>query len=231
MSDLLAAAGSALWLGILTSISPCPLASNVAAVSYISKHAGSSRRVWMAGALYCLGRALTYLAVGSVVVASVLSLPSVSMFLQREMNRILGPLLVLIGLLTLGWLRLPGITMPGTRAWQERAARSGPLGAGLLGILFALSFCPVSAGLFFGSLLPLTAASDSPVLLPLVYGVGTGLPVAVLALLIAGGARALSRGFNAITRFERFARPATGVVFICAGIYLVLTHWFHLSLV
>lgn len=230
MNELVTAAATALWLGILTSISPCPLASNVAAVSYISRHVGSPRRVWLAGALYSAGRALTYVGVGLVVVTSLLSLPSVSLFLQREMNRVLGPLLILVGLFTLGWLRLPGFSLAGMRSLEGTAARAGIYGAGLLGILFALSFCPVSAGLFFGSLLPLAVASKSRVLLPVLYGIGTGLPVAVLALFLSGGTHALSRGFAAMQRVERFARPISGVVFILAGLYLVLAHWLNISL-
>jgi cytochrome c-type biogenesis protein len=227
VSELAVAAGSALWLGILTSISPCPLASNIAAVSYVARHVGAPRRVWLSGALYCVGRAVTYVVIGFLAVTSVLSVPPVAMFLQREMNRILGPLLLLIGLFTLGWLRLPGLSLPGGGSWESRAARSGTYGAGLLGILFALSFCPISAGLFFGSLLPLAMASHSPVLLPLVYGLGTGLPVAILALFVAGGAHALGRAFHAVTRFERIARPVTGIAFLAAGVYLVLMYWFH----
>lgn len=230
MSELIAAAAAALWLGILTSISPCPLASNIAAVSYISKHIESPRRVWIAGALYSLGRSLTYVVIGLVVVTSILSLPSVSLFLQREMNRVLGPLLILVGILTLGWLRLPGFSLTGRRSLEWAAARAGIYGAGLLGILFALSFCPVSAGLFFGSLLPLAMASKSRVLLPVLYGIGTGLPVAVLALFISGGTHALSRGFGTMQRVERFARPVSGLVFILAGMYLVLAHWLNISL-
>ncbi len=225
MTELLAAAGTALWLGILTSISPCPLASNIAAVSYLSNHVASPRRVWVAGALYTLGRALTYVLVGVIVVSSILSVPSVSMFLQRELNRALGPVLILVGVFTLGWIHLPGFTIVRGPGWERRVARFGPYGAGLLGILFALSFCPMSAGLFFGSLLPLAMASHSRVLLPLLYGLGTGLPVAALALFISGGTRALSRGAEAVARAERVARPVSGVVFVLAGAYLVLAHW------
>jgi len=230
MTGLFAAAGSALWLGILTSISPCPLASNIAAVSYISRQPGSPRRVWIAGALYSLGRALAYVGIGFIVVSSLLSVPALSMFLQKEMNRILGPLLLAIGIFTMGWLRLPAISLVNTPAWDKRMAQAGIGSAGLLGILFALSFCPVSAGLYFGSLLPLAMASDSRFLLPLLYGIGTALPVMILALLICSGTLALSRGFETLTRIERIARPATGLVFIIAGIYLVLTHWLNLSI-
>lgn len=225
MSEWLAAAASALWLGILTSISPCPLASNVAAVSAIARHVDSPGRVWASGALYSLGRAATYVAVGFIVVSSVLSAPAVSMFLQREMNRVLGPLLIVVGLFLVLRLRLPGIPVFAGHDWLARTGRKGPWGAALLGVVFALSFCPVSAGLFFGSLLPLAVASRSPFLLPLLYGIGTGLPVVAAAIFLAGGTRALARGFEAMTRVERLARPVSGAVFILAGVYLTATHW------
>jgi len=222
--DVLAGVGSALWLGVLTSISPCPLASNVAAVSYLGRQAANPRRVLLAGLVYSAGRALTYVLVGALVVTSILSVPSVSFFLQQRMNQILGPVLVLIGAGILGWIpfRLPSTGF--TDALRERVVGRGLLGAGVLGILFALSFCPVSAGLFFGGLLPLAISSHSRIVLPAVYGIGTGLPVMVFAFLIALGARGVARAFRVLTGFERVARILTGVIFLGAGLYLILTH-------
>jgi hypothetical protein len=224
MTEMLAGLASALWLGILTSISPCPLASNVAAVSYVGRHAANPRRVLLAGLAYSAGRALTYVLVGSLVVASVLSVPGVSFFLQERMNQILGPLLVLIGAGILGWIpvRLPRTGF--SDRIRERVAGRGLLGPGGLGILFALSFCPVSAGLFFGGLIPLALSANSRVVLPALYGIGTGLPVVVFAVLIALGAGGIAKAFNALTGFERVARVATGVIFLGAGTYLTLTH-------
>lgn len=230
MNDMYAGLASALWLGILTSISPCPLASNVAAVSYVGRNAQNPRRVLLAGLVYSAGRALTYVLVGTLVVASILSVPSVSFFLQQRMNQILGPLLILIGIGILGWIpvRLPSTAFgDGIR---ERVASRGLLGAGGLGFLFALSFCPVSAGLFFGGLIPLAMSANSRVLLPAVYGFGTGLPVVVFAVLIALGARGVAKAFHALTGFERMARVATGVIFIGAGAYLILTHLLGVSI-
>jgi len=229
VSELLAAVASALWLGILTSISPCPLASNVAAVSYVGRDIENPARVLLAGLVYSLGRALTYVLVGALVVTSVLSVPSVSFFLQQRMNQILGPLLILIGIGMLGWipLRLPSTGF--SQSIRERAAGRGILGAGALGILFALSFCPVSAGLFFGALIPLAVSADSRVAVPAVYGVGTGLPVLVFAVLLTVGAQWVGRAFHVLTKIERAARPVTGAVFILAGAYLVATHIFGLS--
>jgi len=230
MTSLLVGIGTAIWLGILTSISPCPLASNVVAISFVGRSVGSPRRVVLAGLLYSIGRSLTYVLVGALVVSSVLSIPSVSFFLQERMNQILGPLLILIGIGIMGWLRLPLPTWNVSQAIQQRTARSGLAGAGLLGVLFALSFCPVSAGLFFGALIPLAVNSNSRVLLPAVYGIGTGLPVVVFAVLLAMGAQWIGRAFSALTKVEKAARPVTGAVFILAGLYLTVIHIFGVNL-
>jgi cytochrome c biogenesis protein CcdA len=223
----LAALGTAAWLGVLTSISPCPLASNVAAISYVGRNVRSPARVLLSGVLYSLGRSLAYVLVGALVVSSVLSVPRVSFFLQQRMNQVLGPLLLLIGFGIMGWLRPSWPSWNWTPRVQQRVqkvARSGAAGAGLLGILFALSFCPVSAGLFFGALIPLAAGTDSRVLLPAVYGLGTGLPVAIFAVLLALGARGIGRAFDVLTRIERAGRPITAGVFFLTGLYLTATH-------
>jgi len=224
MTEILAGVVSALWLGILTSISPCPLASNIAAVSYVGRRVGAPHRVLLAGVAYSLGRALTYVLVGWLVVTSILSVPGVSFFLQQRMNQVLGPVLIAAGLIMLGWLRLPGVNGHGSGALEQRLAGAGIPGAAGLGAIFALSFCPVSAGLFFGGLLPLATASHSKLLLPASYGIGTGLPVVVLAALLALGVGSIGRAFDALMRFERVAMRVTGSVFVLAGTYLVLTH-------
>jgi cytochrome c-type biogenesis protein len=224
MTETLAAIGTAVWLGILTSISPCPLASNVAAISFVGRHVASPRRVVLSGVAYTLGRALTYVLVAVLVVSSVLSIPSVSLFLQERMNQLLGPLLIVIGVIMLGWVRLPAPTWARGQAFRERAGRGGIGGAGLLGVLFALSFCPVSAGLFFGGLIPLAIGANSRVMLPAVYGVGTGLPVVLFAVLIVLGTSWVGRAFRVMTAIDRAARPVTGAVFVLAGLYVTATH-------
>ncbi len=224
MIEQFAGVASALWLGVLTSISPCPLASNVAAVSYVARRIDAPGRVMLAGLLYALGRAVTYVTIAAIVVASLLSVPSISFFLQRRMNQFLGPLLILVGLLMLGWIRLPWGAGRGPGALEERLGRAGVRGAFALGVLFALSFCPISAGLFFGGLLPLATGAGSRLLLPAVYGLGTGLPVLILALILAYGAHRISRAFNSLARFERLASRLTAGVFVVAGVYLILAH-------
>jgi cytochrome c biogenesis protein CcdA len=231
VNELFAASLTAFWLGILAAISPCPLATNIAAISYIGKDLGSGGRVLASGALYALGRVAAYVLVAVLVVSSVLSIPSVASFLQGGMNRILGPLLIVIGAFVLGWIRLPKLDW-GRRgeALQQRAARGGFVGAGLLGMLFALSFCPVSAGLFFGSLIPLSVSSGSRIVVPALFGVGTGLPVVGFAILLGLGVRQLGQVFQALTRVERWARVSTGAVFILVGVYFVATRIVGLNL-
>jgi len=216
------AVASALWLGILTSISPCPLATNIAAVSYVGRRVGSPRAVLLSGGLYTLGRAVAYLVLGAVAVWGLMSMVSMSGFLQGTFHRVLGPLLIAIGLMLLGVfeIALPAVGV-GDRL-QRRVDRAGVWGAGLLGIVFALSFCPLSAGLFFGSLVPLAVDQGSPLLLPLVYGIGTALPVAGFAVLLAAGAGWLGTALDRVQLFERWARRVTAVVFIGVGVYETL---------
>jgi cytochrome c biogenesis protein CcdA len=224
MNEWFVAAGMAIWLGILTSISPCPLATNIAAVSYISRRVEKTRLAVASGLLYAAGRTLTYLVLGVVLSASLLAMADVSHFLQKYMTMLMGPLLVVVGMFLLELLTLPTIgsgTSWGQRL-QGRADRLGVWGAGLLGIVFALSFCPTSAALFFGSLLPLALRSESPVLLPSLYGIGTALPVLAFGLVIALGAKGLGSAFKRVSAFELWARRITGVLFILVGIWLTM---------
>jgi len=229
MESLLAGMASALWLGVLTSISPCPLATNVAAISFVGKRVGSTGQVLLAGLLYTLGRMLTYLALGTLVVAGLFSIPGLSNFLQKYLNQILGPVLILAGMVLLDLLapNLPALEA-GPKV-QRRVERAGFWGAGLLGILFALSFCPVSAALFFGSLIPLALRQQSSLLLPALFGLGTGIPVIAFAIVLAFSARSVGRLLDRLTQFEKYARPLTGGVFILAGIYYCLIYIFGLD--
>jgi cytochrome c biogenesis protein CcdA len=228
MGSLWLAAGSALWLGILTSISPCPLATNIAAVSYVGRRLGSARAILLSGALYTAGRTIAYTALGAAAVWSLMSMVAVSGFLQGTFHRLLGPLLIALGLLLLGVIKL---SLPGgglSERLRRRVDRAGVWGAGLLGIVFALAFCPVSAGLFFGGLIPLAADCGSPLVLPVLYGVGTALPVAVAAVVIAAGAGWIDRALGKVRVFERWARVVTAIVFIGVGLYETLRSTFFL---
>ncbi|HEX9186907.1 MAG TPA: aromatic aminobenezylarsenical efflux permease ArsG family transporter, partial [Vicinamibacteria bacterium] len=214
-----AVSASAFWLGLLTSVSPCPLAANIAAMSYIGREVGSRRRTLVGGLLYTLGRTLAYAALAAILVGGLLSVPEVALFLQAHLNRALGPLLVATGLVLLEWVRLPGF---GSRAYDQAGRRlldAGLLGAFPLGAVLALAFCPVSAGLFFGGLIPLALEQRSSLWLPALYGLGTGLPVVVFAVLVSAGLAFAGAAFNRLQAVERGARRATALVVIAVGLY------------
>ena len=225
------AIGSALWLGILTSISPCPLASNIAAISFISRRVGQTKHVLLSGLLYTAGRTITYLVLAVIILAGLLATGDVARFFQRYLNQMLGPVLILVGMILLQMLGTTISLNFAGQGVQQRAAKGGAWWSFLLGILFALSFCPVSAGLFFGALIALSAANESRVILPSLFGVGTALPVAVFAFLIAFGSQYVGRAFNRLTQIERWVRTITGVVFILAGVYYCLTYIYGLPIV
>jgi cytochrome c-type biogenesis protein len=215
---------SALWLGILTAISPCPLATNIAAISFIGRKAGQKNHVIGSGLLYSAGRTIAYVLLGVVITAGMLGSAEVSRFLQKYMNEALGPILIILGLALLGWIGSGASLHIGAEKLQQKAQKGGLLWAVPIGFLFALSFCPVSAGLFFGGLLPLALKHESSIMLPVVYGIGTSLPVVIFAFLMAFGSAYVGKAFNRLTHIEIWIRRLAGAAFILAGLYYCLTH-------
>ncbi|MBD3169467.1 MAG: sulfite exporter TauE/SafE family protein [candidate division Zixibacteria bacterium] len=221
---------SALWLGILTSISPCPLATNVAAISFIGKQLDKPRYVLLSGVLYMFGRVFAYTSLGVLLVAGATSIFDTANFLQGYFNIILGPILIFVGIILMGWINTGTFGITGNEKIQKKAQSLGLWGAGFLGIIFAMSFCPVSAALFFGSLIPLAAKSDSSLGMPSVYGIGTGLPVIIFAFILAFGARWVGDIFNRLKAFEIWARRITALIFIGVGIYYALIYIFKIHI-
>ena len=216
---------SALWLGILTSISPCPLATNIAAVSFLSKKVNHPKLVLQSSIAYTVGRMLTYAVLGAVIITSLASVPATANFLQKYMNKIIGPVLLSVGLFLLDIIKFNIPSFSVSQGKQTALAESGIKGSFMLGAIFALSFCPIAAALFFGSLIPLALKSTYGIILPFFYGVGTGIPVVVFALGIAMGVTSFSKWFHKATTFELYTRKITGIVFILISVYFI---WYHI---
>jgi cytochrome c biogenesis protein CcdA len=228
MSSFTIGMGMALWFGILTSISPCPLATNIAAITYIGRRVDRVGYVLSSGLLYMCGRMITYVVLGASLVSSAQSIPIVANFLQKYMNILLGPVLIIIGIILLDIIKITagGIGSFG-EALQVRAQKTGIWGAGLLGIVFALSFCPVSAALFFGSLFSLAMSHGSRIIMPSVYGIGSAVPVLGFAFLLALSTQLVGKAYHKIATFELWARKITAIVFILTGIYYCLRYLLH----
>ena len=224
MIEIMLTLGSSLWLGILTSISPCPLATNIAAVSFLSKKINHPKAVLVSGITYTVGRMIAYAVLGIIIIVSLVSVPFIANFLQKYMSKILGPILIIAGLFLLDIIRLNFSGLSISRQKQESLAEVGLRGSFALGFLFALAFCPISAALFFGSLIPLSLNNSYGVLLPCIYGIGTGLPVLIFSLAIAFGISTLSHWFNKMAMLEKYTRKITGIVFILVGLYFIWAH-------
>jgi sulfite exporter TauE/SafE len=226
--DLLPALFAALGLGIWTAVQPCPMATHVAAISYLSRRVDRPRWVLLAGLLYALGRTLAYVLLAVLLVEG-LQASRVSMFLQARVSQFLGPVLVVLGMLLLnligGSWSGPGVS----EKMQKRVDALGIWAALPLGALLALAFCPISAVCFFGSLLALATANDSRVILPSIYGLGTALPVLVFATLIALSAQAVGRTFHVMTQTVWWVQRIAGVVCLVIGIHFSLKYIFDVS--
>jgi len=219
---------SAIWLGILTSVSPCPLASNIAAVSFISRKVTQRNTVLLSGILYTIGRSLTYVILGVLIVKTLVDVPMLSDFLQRYVNKILGIVLILVGMVLLDLLRIPIYLPSVSENIAKKLIDKGVLGSLPLGILFALAFCPVSAALFFGGLVPIAVKAQSGFGLPLIYGIGTALPVLLFAFLVATGTGYINNLYHRITRIEFYTKKVTGIIFILVGVYYALAYIFEI---
>lgn len=213
---------SAFVLGLMTAISPCPLATNITATAFISKNISSKRKVFLSGLLYSLGRGFSYTAIGVILYFGA-SKFHIAKFFNQNGEKYLGPLLIVIGLIMLNIIRLNFL---GKSNFQERLSEKfkdkGLLGSFLIGVVFALAFCPYSGALFFGMLIPITISSAEGLYLPIVFAFGTGLPVILFTYLLAFTASKVGLFYNRITKVEKVMRTVAGVVFILTGLYYVL---------
>ncbi len=238
---------AAFYLGLLTSISPCPLATNIAAISYIGRKVEDSRLVINAGLLYTLGRCLLYLALAALLATTAMSIPAVSIFLQKYMHLVLGPIFLLLGMFLVGLITITSGGAMMSEGMQKRVDAMGIWGALPLGILFAVSFCPTSAAWFFGLLalvmgseagaitgvlakvgiaLPEASLPGGVVILPLIYGIGTAVPVLLVAFLLAYSAKSVGKTYNILSKVEWWARMTTGWIFVLIGVWFSLKYVF-----
>jgi cytochrome c-type biogenesis protein len=212
---------SAFILGLMTAISPCPLATNITATAFISKNISSKRKVFLSGLLYSLGRGFSYTAIGLILYFGA-SKFHIARFFNQNGEKYLGPLLILIGLIMLNIIKLNFL---GKLNFQEKLSvkfkDKGMLGSFLIGVVFALAFCPYSGALFFGMLVPMTITSADGLYLPIIFAFGTGLPVILFTYLLAFTAGKVGVFYNRITKIEKVIRTVAGVVFIITGLYYV----------
>lgn len=212
---------SALVLGLMTAISPCPLATNITATAYISKNITDKKKVFLSGVVYSLGRAFSYTIIGLILYFGA-SKFHIARFFNQNGEKYLGPLLIIIGLIMLNIIKLNFL---GKSNFQEKLSEKfknkGLLGSFLIGAVFALAFCPYSGALYFGILIPMTISSADGLYLPIVFAFGTGLPVMLFTYLLAFAAGEIGVYYNKITKIEKMMRTIAGVVFILTGLYYV----------
>lgn len=213
---------SAFILGLMTAISPCPLATNITAIGYIGKDISNKKRVFVNGVIYTIGRGVSYFLIGFVFYLGAGQF-EISSFLQNWGERLLGPLLIIIGVFMMGWIKLNIPSLGKINEKRGEQARNNYWASFLLGILFALAFCPYSGVLFFGLLIPMTISSASGLYLPLIFAIATGLPVIIIAWLLAFSLNKLGGFYERLKTFEFWFRRMVASLFIIIGIYYIIT--------
>ena len=212
---------TAFLLGLLTAISPCPLATNITAIGFISKDIGNRNKIFLGGLLYTLGRVVAYTVLG-IILISILKEGSSMFSLQKGISKygeiLVAPVLIFVGVFMLfgDRLNLPKFGFSGTGKAEKL---KGNLGSLLLGVLFALAFCPTSGLFYFGMLIPMSAAEPGGYLLPIVYAVATGLPVILVAWILAYSVAGIGKFYNRIQVFQKWFNRVVAVLFIAVGIY------------
>jgi len=213
---------SAFTLGLMTAISPCPLATNITATAFISKNMSDKKLVFLSGIIYSLGRAFSYTIIGVVLFFGA-SQFHIGRFFSQNGEKYLGPLLIIMGLFMLDVIKLNFLGKANfTKSLSEKFKDKGLLGSFLIGAIFALAFCPYSGALYFGMLIPMTITSADGLYLPVVFAFGTGLPVILFTYLLAFTASSIGVFYNKITKIEKVMRLIAGIVFILTGLYYVL---------
>ncbi len=216
---------SALVLGFMTAISPCPLATNITAIGFISKDIGNRHRVFINGLLYTLGRAVSYTSIALIIYLGADQF-QFSGFFQRYGEKFLGPLLIVIGLFMLDIFRINFPSLGKLSSRMENKKRWSYMDAILLGIVFALAFCPYSGVLYFGMLVPMTVSSASGLYLPLLFALATGIPVIVFAWFLAYTISGIGNVYSKVKTFEKWFRRAVAILFVLAGIYYIVRVYF-----
>jgi len=211
---------SAFILGIMTAISPCPLATNITAIGFISKDIENKKRIFFNGIWYTLGRAFTYTLLGVILYFGA-SKFQVAKFFQSNGEKFLGPLLIVVGILMFDFIKIkfPGFSKLSEKV--ENKSKNNWWSAFLLGTVFALAFCPYSGVLYFGMLIPMTVSSVSGLYLPFVFALATGLPVIIVAYLLAFSLSSLGGFYNKVKIFEKWFRRIIASIFIIVGLYYI----------
>ena len=214
---------AAFFIGLLMTFSPCPLATNITAIAFISKKIGDSRHTLLVGTLYSIGRMAAYICLTALIVYAGLNIQEISFFLQEYGEKLIGPFLVIMGVLMLEIVDLP---LPGGRGWLQKIetylADRGYIGGFLLGVVFALALCPFSAVLFFGMLIPIALKTGDALLVPAVFAIATALPVIVISIVLVQGVNRVSGMMSVVQKMETWVKRAVAAVFIVIGLYYIV---------
>lgn len=213
---------AAFFIGMMMSISPCPLATNITAIAYSSRDINNRKKTLLSGLFYTIGRMLTYMTITIMIMYAGMSSQAIALPLQKYGNLFLGPALIFFALVMMDVMKF-NIKLNGLSGLNEKLAGKGYIGNFIMGATFSLAFCPFSAVLFFGMLIPLVLKFSDGVLIPAVFAFSTGLPVIIFSLILTYSASRIGKVFNKVQLFEKLMRRFVSIVLLILGIYYTIS--------
>ncbi|MBR5375120.1 MAG: sulfite exporter TauE/SafE family protein [Paludibacteraceae bacterium] len=224
--------GGNLWIssiiwGIIVAVCPCTMAANITAITAMSRDKREKRDVFARGIAYAFGRAAAYIALGILLVTFAQGLRIGESF-QHLFGLFLGPILVLIGILMLDIIHIHGLADKCMVVFNRMVKQFGFWKSFLLGIMLAFAFCPYSATIYFGVVIPSSLSAENGYIVPIFFAIGATIPVLSLAWIFAYSMDTAKKKLDKFQQYELWFRRILAILFIISGILFILEYYFEL---
>ena len=219
---------TAFILGILTAVSPCPMATNITAIGYISKDIENKHSVFKNGIYYTFGRIIVYTLLGFIIIPLLregTNIYGIQKFISKYGELFIGPSLIIIGVFMLisSNLNIPKLGFSFNNS--EKIKNKGGFGSLFLGIMFSLAFCPTSGIIYFGMLMPMSASESGGYILPVIFAIATGVPVLIIAWILSYSISRIGSFYQKVSLFQKWLNLIIALLFIIIGIYYLITSY------
>lgn len=212
----------AIVLGLIGALAPCQLTTNISAITIYGTSSLQTKMKWTEVLFFIFGKVIAFSVLGLLFWLIGNDFKSNSTIFFSGFRKLIGPMIIFIGLFLLGFLKLHFINK--LTEWVPVKARNGKWGSLWMGITFSIAFCPTMFILFFITLMPIAIASPTGILLPPLFGIATSIPLLIILLMVSfleldGSFLKKSRKAGAMIQ------KGAGAALVVLGIFDTITYW------